>query len=97
MENDHPKRKSTHLKYFDYSSKGAYFVTICTQDRKELLSEIELAHANSITATPTIIINDINYIGSMTYSQLLTRVKQAHKREKNNKNRKREIYRRRTI
>ena len=53
---------------------------------KELLSEIELAHANSITATPTIIINDINYIGSMTYSQLLTRVKQAHKREKNNKN-----------
>ena len=42
MENDLPKRKSTHLKYFDYSSKGAYFVTICTQERRQLLSEVFL-------------------------------------------------------
>ncbi len=53
---------------------------------KELLSEIELSYSNGITATPTIVINDIKYMGSMGYSQLLTRVKQAHKREKNNKN-----------
>ena len=37
-----PKRKSTHLQHFDYASKGAYFVTICTQDRKQLLSEVFL-------------------------------------------------------
>ena len=43
MENDLPKRKSTHLKYFDYSSKGAYFVTICTKDRRRLFSEIVLS------------------------------------------------------
>jgi REP element-mobilizing transposase RayT len=42
MENDRPKRKSTHLQYFDYASKGAYFITICTQNRKPLLSEIFL-------------------------------------------------------
>ena len=35
-----PKRKSTRLKYYDYSSAGAYFVTICVNDRKPLLSEI---------------------------------------------------------
>lgn len=35
-----PERKPNRLKEYDYSSNGAYFVTICTQDRKELLSRI---------------------------------------------------------
>ena len=35
-----PKRKPTRLKGYDYSSPGAYFITICTKDRKCLLSEI---------------------------------------------------------
>ena len=35
-----PKRKPTRLKNFDYSSAGAYFVTICTKDRKPILSDI---------------------------------------------------------
>jgi len=35
-----PKRKSTRLKGYDYSTPGAYFITICTKDRKELLSNI---------------------------------------------------------
>ena len=34
------KRKPTRLQSFDYSSVGAYFITICTQDRKRILSEI---------------------------------------------------------
>ena len=42
MENTPPKRKSTRLRYFDYASKGAYFVTICTQERRQLLSEVFL-------------------------------------------------------
>ena len=42
MESTLPKRKSTHLRYFDYASKGSYFVTICTQERKQLLSEVFL-------------------------------------------------------
>ena len=36
-----PKRKHPRLKKYDYSSAGAYFVTICTQNRKCLLSRIE--------------------------------------------------------
>ena len=39
-EKDLPKRKSTRLKGFDYSTEGAYFVTICVNDRKPILSEV---------------------------------------------------------
>lgn len=35
-----PKRKSLRIKEYDYSSKGAYFITICTKDRKRILSDI---------------------------------------------------------
>ena len=40
MDNNHPIRKSTRLQSHDYRTAGAYFVTICTQDRKQLLSDI---------------------------------------------------------
>ncbi len=39
-EKELPKRKSTRLKNYDYSSTGVYFVTICIKDRKQILSEI---------------------------------------------------------
>ncbi len=39
-EKELPQRKSTRLKNFDYSSAGAYFVTICTRDRRCILSRI---------------------------------------------------------
>ena len=35
-----PKRKPNRLSDYDYSQNGAYFVTICTQDRKPILSQI---------------------------------------------------------
>ena len=35
-----PKRKPTRFKKYDYSTPGAYFVTICVKDRKQLLSKI---------------------------------------------------------
>ena len=42
MENEKalPKRKDPRLKGYDYSKKGAYFLTICTQNRKNILSTI---------------------------------------------------------
>ena len=39
-EKELPKRKPTRLRNFDYSSAGAYFVTICIKDRKRILSDI---------------------------------------------------------
>ena len=37
---DYPRRKTTRLENWDYSENAAYFVTICTQDRACILSEI---------------------------------------------------------
>ena len=39
-ENKLPDRKPTRLKNFDYSTNGAYFITICTLDRRRILSSI---------------------------------------------------------
>ncbi len=35
-----PQRKSTRLSHYDYSAHGAYFVTICTQNRQPILAQI---------------------------------------------------------
>ena len=35
-----PKRKHLRLESFDYSSSGAYFITICTENRRQILSRI---------------------------------------------------------
>ena len=40
MENRLPRRKHPRLAYYDYSTAGAYFVTIRTQNRRCLLSRI---------------------------------------------------------
>ena len=43
MNNSHktlPQRKPNRLKGFDYSQNGMYFVTICTHNRKCILSQI---------------------------------------------------------
>ena len=39
-EKEKPKRKDLRLKQYSYSTRGAYFITICTQDRKNILSHI---------------------------------------------------------
>ncbi len=35
-----PQRKPNRIENYDYSQNGAYFITICTQDRKPILSQI---------------------------------------------------------
>ena len=40
MMGDRPTRKPIRLPAFDYSSAGAYFVTVCTQDRRCILSDV---------------------------------------------------------
>ncbi len=37
---DLPKRKPTRLKDYDYNSNGAYFITICTHNRKNIFSDV---------------------------------------------------------
>ena len=45
--------KRMRLPAFDYSSKGAYFVTICTKDRRRILSRL-LAEQISPSADPVL-------------------------------------------
>ena len=40
MENKLPQRKHPRLKEYDYSTPGAYFITFCTHDRKNMLSRV---------------------------------------------------------
>ena len=35
-----PQRKQSRLGCIDYSEFGSYFITICTEDRRKILSEI---------------------------------------------------------
>ena len=37
-----PKRKQNRIDY-DYSTQGYYFITICTKDRKKILSTVGVA------------------------------------------------------
>ena len=40
MSNDLPQRKSPRLKEYDYNGAGLYFLTICTDKRRKILSKI---------------------------------------------------------
>ena len=67
MDNDKdlPKRKSTRLKSFDYSSVGAYFVTICVRDRMQILSEIVRTDLTSVDKTIVIAVGEEQAVKSM--------------------------------
>ena len=47
---DLPKRKQIRLRDYDYSSSGAYFVTICTHERRRILASI--AVGEGLVPTP---------------------------------------------
>ena len=46
MEKELPNRKPTRHKNHDYSTSGAYFVTICVKNREKILSKIEFNFEN---------------------------------------------------
>ena len=45
---DLPARKPIRLKNYDYSAPGAYFITICTRDKRCILSEIIKSHGGNV-------------------------------------------------
>ncbi len=42
------KRKSTRLRGFDYGKTGAYFLTVCTENRKNILSTISVGEGSPL-------------------------------------------------
>ena len=60
-----PKRKNPRLKDFDYSTSGAYFITICTKNMKHYLGAITVGRGLAPAAS-----NDIMacmWFGIITY------------------------------
>lgn len=47
-----PKRKANRLKRYDYATPGAYFVTVCTQDRRCTLSRIPVGDGFPVPGIP---------------------------------------------
>ena len=68
MVNEFPKRKPTRLKKYDYSTPGAYFITICTKERNQLLSKITVGEGlctlpkNELTEIGESVEQSIKYI-----------------------------------
>ena len=60
-----PDRKPTRLKDFDYSSPGSYFITICTKERKPILSEILVG--DGVLDVPD---NKLTYFGEIADMQI---------------------------
>ncbi len=60
------KRKHPRLKEFDYSSPGAYFITICTKDRQNLLSQIIVG--DGVLDVPQ---NELTDVGKIVNQEIL--------------------------
>ena len=56
---DMPRRKQIRLQNYDYSTPGAYFVTICTHERRCILSEIAVG---AIHESPAVRLTDAGLI-----------------------------------
>lgn len=60
-----PNRKPTRWDLFDYNNQGLYFLTICTKDRRNLLSHISVGDGASTSRennTPTVTLTEIGKI-----------------------------------
>ena len=69
MNENFPKRKPTRLKNFNYSSTGAYFITICTHDRKPILSDIVKPVGDGALDVPIV---QLTQIGKIVERNLLS-------------------------
>lgn len=47
MRKELPKRKEIRIQNYNYSKEGYYFITICTADKKKILSEINCNKNNN--------------------------------------------------
>ncbi|MEG0895633.1 MAG: transposase, partial [Oscillospiraceae bacterium] len=65
-----PKRKNIRLKNYDYGQNGAYFITVCTKDRHEILWNVGATFGRpqespQLSEYGTIIRNEIDRIGEI--------------------------------
>lgn len=56
---DRPRRKPNRLPHYDYSAPGAYFITICTREKRCILSDVVVGEG---LAPPSLRLTDIGRI-----------------------------------
>ena len=71
------KRKITRYKHANYSSAGAYFITICTKDRKKLLSYINSV-GDGVLDVPQVELSDLGKIVDNQIAQINKTYKDAY-------------------
>ena len=77
MDNALPKRKHTRLQGYDYNTAGVYFITICTQDRKQVLSEIVKPTPTNISVGGDVL--DAPQIQLLSYGKIVDKyIRQLH-------------------
>ena len=74
MENILPKRKRNRLEKYDYSSTGAYFITVCTKDRKPILSNICCSVGVGALDDPRINTLDVSFLNVDNFKLQLTSI-----------------------
>ncbi len=62
------KRKPTRLKKYDYSAEGLYFITVCTKDKKCILSHIKVG--TGVLDRPENVLTDVGKIADKYINQL---------------------------
>ena len=67
---DLPKRKANRLKNYDYSKNAAYFITVCTKDRHEILWNVGATFGRpqkspTLSEYGIIIKNELDHIGKI--------------------------------
>ena len=67
MNGEYPQRKNMRHPKFDYSYPGAFFITICTKDKKCLLSSIVKKESE---VYPEVILTDFGVIADKYIKQL---------------------------
>ena len=67
---DLPKRKRIRLQNYDYSSSGAYFITVCTADRRCILSDI--AVGDGVLDVPNVRLSPYGEIVAETLREIET-------------------------
>ncbi len=67
-----PKRKPTRWNLFDYSNQGLYFLTICTKDRRNLLSYISVGDGASTSQENNIPTVKLTEMGKIVEKYILS-------------------------
>ena len=74
--NPRPQRKQIRMPEYDYDSNGAYFITVCTKERKPILSRVSVG--TTIGRPPDVILTKYGRIVEEAIQQIQTVYPSVH-------------------